>query len=56
MNDVAETVKKNEMPLNSYLWIHKDAILNEAQKQMIIDWAHSANKKIMNDSLKAVRP
>ena len=30
MNDCIETIKKNEMPLESYTWIHKDAILNDS--------------------------
>ena|SRR2546423_11262929 len=52
MDDVAETVEKHDMPLNSYLWIHINAKLNEAQQKMIIDWAHSAKKTIMQDSLR----
>ena len=27
------------MPLNSYLWIHKDAILTEKEKNALINWA-----------------
>src|SRR6476619_8418710 len=30
LDNVAETVDKHEMPLDSYLWIHKDAKLSEA--------------------------
>lgn len=39
LDEIAETVKKHEMPINSYLWIHKEARLNEAQRKQIIDWA-----------------
>ncbi|MFL5741081.1 MAG: heme-binding domain-containing protein [Flavisolibacter sp.] len=51
LDEVAETVEKGEMPLPSYLWIHKDAALNEAQKKMIIDWAHAAEQSVLQDSL-----
>jgi hypothetical protein len=27
------------MPLNSYLWVHKDAILSEPEKNTLINWA-----------------
>ena len=49
--EIIEMVKEGEMPLASYTWIHRDAILTEAQKQRLIDWAQ------MNmDSLKAQYP
>ena len=32
LEEIAEQVKKGEMPLNSYTWIHKDAILTEEEK------------------------
>ena len=49
--DIAEQMEKKEMPLESYTLIHKDAILTDAQRKTIIDWAH-ANQ----DSLKAHYP
>ncbi|MFL5787116.1 MAG: heme-binding domain-containing protein, partial [Flavisolibacter sp.] len=42
MNDVAETIEKHEMPLNSYLWIHKDAMLSKQEEKTLIDWGHAA--------------
>jgi hypothetical protein len=51
LDEVAEQVEKHDMPLNSYLWIHKDARLSEAQEKMIIDWARSAQDQVMQDSL-----
>jgi hypothetical protein len=41
MGDVIDLVKKNDMPLNSYTWIHKDAILSDHEKDLIIGWAQS---------------
>src|ERR1044072_454252 len=43
---IANEVNEGEMPLNSYLLIHKDAKLDEAQKKAIADWA-MANRKQM---------
>ena len=56
LEEIAETVEKHQMPLDSYLWIHKEAELNDAQRKMIIDWAKSAQEKVMQDSLKKMRP
>jgi hypothetical protein len=39
MEEVIKQVKEDGMPLDSYTWIHKDALLNPAQKQTIIHWA-----------------
>ena len=39
LEDIIKAVKEDYMPLNSYLWIHKDAILTPAQKGQVIDWA-----------------
>lgn len=36
---VAKAVEEGYMPLDSYLWIHKDAVLTVAQKKLLIDWA-----------------
>ena len=47
---VAKTVKNGSMPLNSYTWIHKDAILTPVQKQALIDWA--TNTAMQIDTLK----
>src|SRR3954465_5828094 len=32
MEEVGEQIEKGEMPLNSYLWIHKDASLTAQEK------------------------
>jgi hypothetical protein len=56
MKDVVETVKDNEMPLNSYTWIHKDAILNAEEKAKLTGWAqgimNEMEAKFPADSLK----
>jgi len=39
-------VKKDQMPLDSYLWIHKDAKLNDAEKNILVSWADSLRQTI----------
>ena len=51
MEDFIEQVKKGNMPLNSYTWIHKDAILSQDEKNTLIDWANA-----VMDSMKAKYP
>lgn len=51
MKQTIDLVKKEEMPLDSYTWIHKDAILTDEEKTKIYDWA----KSVMN-SLEAQYP
>lgn len=47
----AELVKKDEMPLSSFTWMHKDAKLSAEQKQLIEDWSGR-----MQDSMRAHYP
>jgi hypothetical protein len=54
LDEVGETVEKHDMPLDSYLWIHKDAKLSEAQQQVLINWSKASQKLLMDDSLKTV--
>lgn len=51
LEEIAEQVKENEMPLSSYTLIHKDAVLNQEQKLAITAWANTAM-----DSMKARYP
>ena len=38
LDRIIKQIKSNEMPLNSYTLIHKNAILTPAQKKEIINW------------------
>lgn len=51
LNDINDLVKKDEMPLKSYLWIHKNAKLSDEQKLTIAAWANN-----IRDSIKAYYP
>ena len=51
LEEIDELVKENEMPLDSYLWIHKDAKLSEQQKITIANWVTA-----VRDTIKATYP
>jgi hypothetical protein len=38
---ISEEIKQDGMPLDSYLWIHKNAILDSTEKAVVIRWADS---------------
>ena len=46
LEKIADEVKEGKMPLESYTWIHKDAILTEQQIAAIVNWANTATKKL----------
>ncbi|MCC7466398.1 MAG: heme-binding domain-containing protein [Saprospiraceae bacterium] len=41
MEEIAEVIQKNEMPLASYTWLHPEAKLSDAQKNTLVQWANS---------------
>ncbi len=46
LNSVIDSQKDGWMPLDSYLWIHKDAILDSQQKHLLVSWADSLARDI----------
>jgi hypothetical protein len=50
MEEVNEMVKEGEMPLNSYTWIHKDAVLTQAEKLLLAEWAVATMKTIETEN------
>jgi len=51
LNEINEQVKEGEMPLDSYLWIHKNAKLDEQQKLALANWVTA-----VRDTIKANYP
>lgn len=51
MEETIEMVKDDHMPLNSYLWMHKDAKLTPDEKSKLLNWAGS-----VMDTMKARYP
>jgi Haem-binding domain len=39
-------LQEGEMPLDSYTWIHKDAVLSDAEKQTYIHWASALSDQL----------
>ncbi|HEY4935564.1 MAG TPA: heme-binding domain-containing protein [Puia sp.] len=46
MGDIAEVVEKSEMPLSTYTFIHRYAILDSGQIEMIKSWTEAARREI----------
>lgn len=46
LEECEEMIEKNEMPLTSYTIIHKDAKLNETQKQLLMSWSKGIRKQM----------
>lgn len=46
LEDICEQVKEGAMPLPSYLWMHGDAALSEAERNLLCDWANAERAKI----------
>ncbi len=51
LEETDEMVTKGVMPLDSYLWIHNNAKLNDAQKSIVVNWV-----KTVMDTMKAKYP
>jgi predicted transcriptional regulator len=60
MEELKEQVKEGEMPLESYTWMHKGAVLTQEEKNKLIDWANSVMDKLKTqypvDSLVRKKP
>ena len=41
LKNLKKELKKHGMPLESYLWIHKDAKMTEAQYETMLNWVNS---------------
>ena len=50
LDDICEQVETGEMPLPSYLWIHRDAVLKEGEAQTICDWTQKEKERLEKKS------
>ncbi len=59
LEECIEQIKEGEMPLSSYTIIHKEAVLTDAEKTLIINWCQNIvdtiHAKYPADSLKLQR-
>lgn len=44
--EICEKLESKEMPLPSYLWIHRDSILREGEAKALCDWASRERERI----------
>ncbi len=47
LEEISDEVKAGEMPLKSYLVIHRDAILDENKVKILTDWTNEATEKLL---------
>jgi hypothetical protein len=46
LEEVIESVKEGHMPIKSYTWIHKNAILTDEEKLAVSEWAENLRMEI----------
>lgn len=46
LSEICEQIQAKEMPLPSYLWIHRDARLSDEEIKTLCDWTESESAKI----------
>jgi hypothetical protein len=46
LEELCEQVEQAEMPLPSYLWIHRDAVLSREEARMLCEWAQAERSRI----------
>ena len=46
LDELCEQVEQGAMPLPSYLWIHRDAVLSESQSKVLCDWAKAESARL----------
>ena len=51
LEQAAELIKENKMPISSYTIMHKEAVLTETQKNLLYTWTAATR-----DSMKAIFP
>ncbi|HXG01327.1 MAG TPA: heme-binding domain-containing protein [Bacteroidota bacterium] len=46
LEEIAEVVREGEMPLPSYLVVHRDAALSSQQKERLISWSDELRQRL----------
>ena len=46
LEQICEQIESKEMPLPSYLWIHRDAMLSENDSRALCDWAKQEQGRV----------
>lgn len=46
LEEICEQVESAEMPLPSYLWIHRDSVMRDGDAKALCDWAKAEGAKL----------
>lgn len=46
LEEICEVVEHGEMPLPSYLWIHRDAVLSGSDKTVLCEWTKAETDRL----------
>lgn len=46
LEEICELVESKEMPLPSYLWIHRESVLSAADTKLLCDWTEMEKAKL----------
>lgn len=46
LHESIEQIEHDDMPLPSYTWIHRDAVLTPAEKTLLIDWISGIRRQL----------
>jgi len=46
LTQIAKSVREGWMPLDSYLWIHKNAVMTDGEKILVANWAESTIRQL----------
>ena len=47
LEEICSMMESRAMPLPSYLWLHRDAILSDSDARALCDWANAERAKII---------
>ncbi|UBM60876.1 heme-binding domain-containing protein [Marinilongibacter aquaticus] len=50
LEELIEEVEEGKMPMDEYTWMHKEAVLTEAEKGELIDWAKGIRAEMKADT------
>lgn len=49
LKDIQEEVEQKEMPMNSYIRMHKEAELTDAQREALVAWAKEYSRQVFKE-------
>jgi len=49
LDNICDEISQGDMPLKQYLYIHKDAVLSQQEKDILCSWAKEQSQKLEGD-------